>query len=295
MGEHRDIGVDLAVIEIAHPLVERRDLGEHPLDPAFDQGRLRPAGPGAADLAVVHREVGIAHQHGGVADRGGWRATNEDRAAQVAIGLEPSASARLGVDVVGSDGRVRAVGREAVAPLKFIQLRLARVVAAVAQRHLLVERVARQQYLEISFVEAGIDLEDLHGDGIPRVGEGLAIFEHEHHIAGALARRAQCVAVHRRVAVADVGDGRLVDHARVLGRIDHIIAGHRCAFAEGFQLGVERIDRSIPFALVAAVAAWAKGLQFRQIRRAQHIQIEVVLTRDFIDKLPFEDEATLGA
>ena len=81
----------------------------------------------------------------------------------------------------------------------------------------------------------------------------------------------------------------------ILGLIDHILAGHSCAFAKSFQLGAQRVDRSIPLALVAGVAVRAEALQFRQFRRAQHVQIQVILTRDFIDKLALENEAALGS
>jgi len=81
---------------------------------------------------------------------------------------------------------------------------VAGIVAAVAQCHLLVERVARQQGLEIALVERGIDLDDLHRDGVARVGESGAIFKHQGYVARARARRGQGIAVHRRVAVADV-------------------------------------------------------------------------------------------
>ena len=70
LGEQGDIGVDRVAGQITHALVEGVDLGKHALDPTFHQDRRGPAGPGATDLAVVHGEVGIAHEHGGVADRG---------------------------------------------------------------------------------------------------------------------------------------------------------------------------------------------------------------------------------
>ena len=137
---------------------------------------------------------------------------------------------------------------------------MAGVVAAVAQGDLLVERIAGQQHLEITFVESGIDLDDLHRDRVTRVSEGLAIFKHQSHVARALARRGQGIAVHRRIAVADVRQGRLVDHAVILGGVDHIAAGHRRTLTEGFQLRAQRVDRGIPLALVVSVAVWAEAL-----------------------------------
>ena len=90
MGQQRNVGVDLVVVEVGHALVERRDFCQHPLDPAFDEFRLHPVGPsGVADLAISHREVRVAHQHGGIADGGRWRTTDQNRIRKGAVGFDP--------------------------------------------------------------------------------------------------------------------------------------------------------------------------------------------------------------
>ena len=92
----------------------------------------------------------------------------------------------------------------------------------------------------------------------------------------------------------------------ILGRIDHILTGNfdwiidgvdrnSATLAESFQLGSQRVDRSIPLTLIVGVAVWAETLQFRQIRRAQHIQIEVILASNFIDKFTLESQSSEGA
>ena len=84
---------------------------------------------------------------------------------------------------------------------------------------MLVERVAGQQHLEVAGVEAGIHLEDAHRGRVAGIGEGLAVLQHDHHIASAIAGGGERVAIHRGIRIADVGEGGLVDQAGVLGAI----------------------------------------------------------------------------
>ena len=176
----------------------------------------------------------------------------------------------------------------------------------MAQRHLFVERIARRQHLEVAPVEPGIHFDDLHRDGVPRVREGLSVFKHQSHVAGALACRAERIAVDRRVAIADIRQRRFADYAVILGRVDHILARscdsiidvvdrNGATLAEGFQLGRQRVDGGVPLALVGIVAIRAEAFQFRQITRAKHIQVEVILAGGFVDELALEDQPSEGA
>ena len=164
----------------------------------------------------------------------------------------------------------------------------------MAQGHLLIERVAGQQHLEVAGVEAWIHLENVHRGRVAGIGEGLAVFEHEHHIARAISCGGERVAVHRRIRIADVGEGGLVDQAGILGIIDLEGSGSRGVFAEGFQLRGELVDGGCPLAL-GSVANRAEILEQREVLRGEHVQVEVVLAGDFIDKATFQHEGALGA
>ena len=187
------------------------------------------------------------------------------------------------------------VGRETVAPLELVQLGVAGVVAAVAQGHLFIQRIAGQQHLQIAFVEGRIDLDHLHGNWIRRIGESLAVFKHQRDVARAFARRAQGVTVDRRVGIGDVGQRGLVDRALVFGRIHHIGAGHRAAFAEGGQLGAQAVDRRIPLAFVRGVGRRAEVFQLGEVGRSQHVEVEVILACGFINELTLEGERAFAA
>ena len=85
----------------------------------------------------------------------------------------------------------------------------------------------------------------------------------------------------------------MVDPAGVLGTIHLEGSGSGGVFAEGFQLRGELVDGGCPLAL-GSVANRAEILEQREVLGGEHVQIEVVLAGDFIDKTAFKHEGPLG-
>ena len=163
---------------------------------------------------------------------------------------------------------------------------MSREVAAVAQGDLFVERIGGKEFLKISLVELGHDLDDLHVHAISRRGEGLAVAEQQGHITGAFAGRAERVAIDRGVGVGDLRQHFSPD-VNALRRIHDVGARLGGVFLEGLDPGAESIDGQVPFRFVG-IGGNDEVFQRRGICRAQGVEIQIVLTGDFIDKLSVE-------
>ena len=163
---------------------------------------------------------------------------------------------------------------------------MSREVAAVAQGDLFVERIGGKEFLQIALVELRDDLDDLHVHAISRRGEGLAVAEQQGHITGAFAGRAQRVAIDRGVGVRNFRQRRNAD-VDALRRIHDVGTRLGGVFLEGLDPGAESLDGQVPFRFVG-IGGNDEVFQRRGICRAQGVEIQIVLTGDFIDELPVE-------
>ena len=200
-------------------------------------------------------------------------------------------------DALGHHGVVGA-GRSGTTrcptPLEFVVFRLAREVAAVPKRDLLVERVARLDDFQIADIKLAGDFEDLH---LHRVALRLlvrisAIAEHHGYKARALAGGGDRVAVHSGVGATDHSKIILTD-IRILGRIDDVGAEARGIGLEGFHPGVERLDGGIPLRFVCGTG-WNELLEQVFLRGGEEIEVEVIFASDFIMENPGEHQRALG-
>ena len=238
----------------------------------------------------------IAHQHRGTTDDGGRTGTYQDAAAKIhragGIRIEP-----IRGDGLGGGGHCRSLAtsiREGIEPAEFEILWIATVVAAVAQDHLLVQRIAREKDLEIPRKQLRTDFDDLDHDRIAGVGEGFPIAEDQSHIAAIPTGGTEGIADHGSVGVTDIG--ALTGSNGDITTVDFYIgARHSAALLEGLQGRAEGGYGSIPFGFVCRVPHGAERLEVGEILQAQLIQIKVILAHDLIDELAHQNETSFGS
>ena len=115
----------------------------------------------------------------------------------------------------------------------------------MAHGHFFIERVGREQHLEVAGVKVGHHLDDLHLHRVSLIREGLAVAEHQRHITGAVTRGTQGIPGHRRVRIVDIRTLHNRNHLIQRG-IHHISVRYSRALAKGLELGGKAVDRVIP-------------------------------------------------
>ena len=194
-------------------------------------------------------------------------------------------------------GEVAAVNRglagpaAGVAPVKLVVGGIAREVGAVAQGGLFIERVARLNHLEVAGVEALGHLDDLDLHGVALGGEGVAIAEDERDVTGPLAQGGERVAVHGGVRAGDRGQRAIADVGGAGHDVGAPLAG---ILREGFHLRRQPINGRVPAGLVR-VADGHQRFEQGQLRRRQHVEVEIIVPGYFVMEHALEDERALGA
>ena len=168
----------------------------------------------------------------------------------------------------------------------------------MTQRDLFIERVGGEPHLQIARVEFRQHPDDLHHRWIARRREIgiLAIAEDECHVAFALPRGGQRIAIPRGVGIRHHGE-RFGSHVEGLGGIagDDVGALAGGIFDKGLHAGLQAGDRLRPLHLDRSWLIDCESDQRGLILITQHIEVEVVLPGDLIEELALQHQTPCGA
>ena len=121
----------------------------------------------------------------------------------------------------------------------------------MAQRYLLVERVARIHQLQIPCIKPAGHLEDPHLHRIAFWREGVAVAKDHRDVARSFAKGRQRITVDRRVRAADFSQ-RAHAHRRRGG--NRVSAQLGRILDEGLHRGGEPVDGGVPLGFVSIAA-----------------------------------------
>ena len=158
------------------------------------------------------------------------------------------------------------------------------------ERELLIERIGRFDDLQLAAVKWRSDLEDMQRDRLALRRKGCAITRHEHHEALAATAGSECIGIHRGVRAIDFAQ-RAGIHVPVLRRVRDIDAAPGWVFLEGFQRGLQSINRGVPLSF-PRVRARAECLGGGAIVGRQDVELEILLTHRLVFKLTDKDQRT---
>ena len=137
------------------------------------------------------------------------------------------------------------------------------------------------------------DFEDFDLNGVADGGEGVAVAKDEGDEAGALAGGGEGVAVHGGVGIADGGQGVIAD-VFVLEEVGLEDAELGFFGDEGLHAGGEAVDGGGPFGPVGVVGG-EEAFEEGDVSGGEQVEVEVVLSGDFVVEDAFEDEGAFGA
>ena len=202
---------------------------------------------------------------------------------ELPAGREPR-SHHIGIEAGGDTAL-----RRGVAPFEFVVLGFGSEIAAVPERHLLVEGVAGELQLQFARIKHRGNLEDLEGYGIATRGEGFAVAEDHRDPARPGAGGGERVVHHGSVGLRNVGKG-LPTH-RAGAAIRFVGAGLGRILDERFEERSERVDGGGP----EGVGRGGEALEGSHVSGGEHVEVQIIFAGDFIDELALKHERTLSA
>ena len=183
-------------------------------------------------------------------------------------------------------------------PLKLVVFRCRREIPAVAQAHLLIQRIGGEAHLQVAVVEFRHHLDDLHCWGIARRCE-IGVFpvaKQERGIALALSRGGEGIAVAGAVGIrhlgqrggsGEIGESRIGAH--------RVGAALRGILHKSLDARLQAVDRALPLGFDGSRLVHGQRFEGGHVGGREHIEVEVIFAGDFIVEFALEDQAALGA
>ena len=164
-------------------------------------------------------------------------------------------------------------------------------VAAVPDRGLLIQGIRGGHRFEIALIKLWRHFDDLHTHGLPLGRKGLAVAKQQGHVPAALPERRQGVAVDCGVRIGDFRQA-LSPHGHGFCGIHNVGAPLGRVLFECLHRSGQFVNRRGPlrFIWIGRVHQHIEGVH---VIRAQRVEVEIVLSSDFIFEFPYQHQPAL--
>jgi hypothetical protein len=177
-----------------------------------------------------------------------------------------------------------------VSPLELIGPGLAPEIRRVSQRHLLIQRVFREDDLHLAGIQIRYHPDDLHVDRFARRRERVTSSEKESNPSRTLARGGQSIVHDRAFRIANLYH-RARCQGLIKGCLPAVATGVNRIRTEGLDRGRQTCDRVSPSRRVR-VGGSHESLQHPAVLLRENVKIQIRLTDRLLYQLTKQDERT---